>query len=85
MDFILSILPYLIAKHQEIEQGEQLINAASPAKPNTGGGELVTLRAELTKLERLPENEVTRFQLETQIAKLEREQVADEWPEFINA
>lgn len=39
------------------------------------------LRARLNSIEHLPENEAVRFQLETQIHRLEQEQ--EEWPEVI--
>jgi hypothetical protein len=41
------------------------------------------LRARLQNLETLPENEAVRFQLETEIYRLEQEQKRDEWPEVI--
>ena len=46
--------------------------------------ELVSARAKLAELENLPENEAVRFQLESEIHRLEREtKSADEWPEVI--
>ena len=46
--------------------------------------EVERLRDKLTKLERLPENEATAFQLESEIYKLEREASnANEWPDVI--
>ena len=45
--------------------------------------EIASLQAKLTRLERLPENEAVRFQLESEIYRLEREANADEWPELI--
>jgi len=47
--------------------------------------EIADLRDQLKRLERLPENEATRFQLETEIEGLERELAADEWPDTIDA
>lgn len=47
--------------------------------------EIETLCARLDRLELLPENEATRFQIETQIYKLEQQTVGDEWPEIIGA
>lgn len=41
------------------------------------------LCAKLEALEFLPENEPTRFQLETEIYKLEHESDTDEWPDVI--
>lgn len=46
---------------------------------------LTRLRAQLESLDREPSNEACRFQLETEIYKLEREQDGDEWGEFIDA
>lgn len=42
------------------------------------------LRAQLARLERVPENEATRFHLESEIYRTERE-VDDEWPDLIAA
>ena len=43
---------------------------------------LTDLATKLAKLERLPENEAVRFQLESEIYQLERESVAEkEWPD----
>jgi len=47
--------------------------------------ELARLVRQLSDLERLPENEATRFQLETEIARLKRLVIDDEWPELIDA
>lgn len=49
-----------------------------PANP-----ELETLRGKLQRLERVPENEATRFQIESELYKLENQ--TDEWPDVIAA
>lgn len=46
--------------------------------------ELAGLRGKLDRLERVPENEAVRFQLETEIHRLEQEPT-DEWPDVIAA
>lgn len=57
---------------------------AKDASVNGETLEVVALREELSRLERLPENEATRFQLEKEIYQLEREANADgEWPQVI--
>lgn len=43
------------------------------------------LRDELKRIERLPENEATRFAIQTEIHRLEHEGALDEWPEVIAA
>jgi hypothetical protein len=52
--------------------------------PERTNSELETSRGKLDGLELLPENEAIRFQLETQIFKLERESAnTDEWTDVI--
>ncbi len=41
------------------------------------------LQEKLANLEALPENEAIALQLESEIYRLEHEQVADEWPDVI--
>jgi hypothetical protein len=45
--------------------------------------ELTSLREKLAKLEYLPENEAVRFNLESEIYRLERDADSDEWPYMI--
>lgn len=45
--------------------------------------ELRTLRANLSRLERLPENESERFRLMTEIYDLEHQTHVEEWPDVI--
>src|ERR1051326_1019099 len=53
--------------------------------PREENESLITLRQRLNRLERLPENEATAFQLETEIYRLKNESPADEWPDLIAA
>lgn len=48
-----------------------------------GKKRLEQLRRRLDRVEPLPENEAVRFQLETEIYRLEYAQPEDEWPEFV--
>lgn len=59
--------------------------AASPAtqKSDARGRKIAELRDELRHVERLPENEAARFEIESEIYRLEREGDAGEWPELI--
>lgn len=57
---------------------------STPAPEPRESHELSRLRDRLENLELVPENEATRFQLETQIYKLQREaESVDEWPNVI--
>jgi len=77
-DFDLRATGYINRGLVECERQESApIADESPARPDNAD-QLSSLRAQLARLDLLPENEATRFQLETQIARLEREQACDE-------
>jgi len=61
--------------------------AAPPRESQNNDGRVAELRAKLERIERLPENEAMRFQIEGEIWKLENESSADDvlWPELIAA
>jgi hypothetical protein len=57
------------------EQPDQTIDVTTPG--------IERLKSQLARLEWLPENEATRFKLQTEISRLEREMASEAWPEII--